>query len=203
MRRTLRFIWPVSEGHLYREQQHLVALGWASATDEQAGQRTRKRYCITDEGRHALSAWLATPTQAPSLQIEGPLRAFYAGFGSPGDLEESARHTAAEVRSLRTELTAFAREYLEPGGPMDLLEAKAGLTAETRREFRGRTVYPDRLPSVALALDVATAVFELLETTFESLADEATTWSSTSSSTLAEVTRARLERSLTRLSPAT
>ena len=36
MRRSLRFVWSSSEGHLYREQTGLVELGWAAVEDEQA-----------------------------------------------------------------------------------------------------------------------------------------------------------------------
>ena len=30
VRRSLRFVWPSSEGHLYREQKRLLELGWAT-----------------------------------------------------------------------------------------------------------------------------------------------------------------------------
>ena len=51
VRRSLRFIWPTSEGHLYREQKRLVSLGWAVVEQEQAGRRARNRYTITAAGR--------------------------------------------------------------------------------------------------------------------------------------------------------
>ena len=54
LQRSLRYVWSASEGHLYRQQSHLVDLGWASVEDEPAGERTRKRYSITPEGREAL-----------------------------------------------------------------------------------------------------------------------------------------------------
>ena len=50
VRRSLAFVWPTSEGHLYREQKVLVARGWAAVVDEPAGRRSRKRYTITDAG---------------------------------------------------------------------------------------------------------------------------------------------------------
>jgi PadR family transcriptional regulator, regulatory protein AphA len=66
---SLRFIWPTSEGHLYREQKRLVTLGWAVVEREQTGQRARNRYTITPAGRAALAKWLATPPEEPHLQI--------------------------------------------------------------------------------------------------------------------------------------
>ena len=69
IRRSLRFVWPSSEGHLYREQKRLVDLGWATVEDEPTGQRSRKRYSITQEGRAALESWLATEPEEPHFQV--------------------------------------------------------------------------------------------------------------------------------------
>ena len=60
VRRSLRFVWPVSEGHLCREQKRLIELGWATVEREPAGRRTRNRFSITEPGRAALADWLAT-----------------------------------------------------------------------------------------------------------------------------------------------
>ena len=109
--RSLRFIWPTSEGHLYREQKRLVTLGWAVAEQEQTGQRTRNRYTITPAGREALAKWLATPPEEPHLQIEGVLRAFYANLGSPTDLHQTMTTTAEQAHSMLATLQGFVREY--------------------------------------------------------------------------------------------
>jgi PadR family transcriptional regulator AphA len=198
VRRSLRFLWPVSEAHLYREQKHLVALGWAEVVDEPSGQRTRKRYVITESGRESLQAWLASDPGEPQLQVEGLLRAFYANFGTPADLTASASRTAADARGLVNELAAFAEEYLAVGGPMEALERRVGLAPEQRLEFGGRPMFPERLPAVAAALDIATALLTELERAFGELAVETATWASTSSPTLAGPTRERLERAAAR-----
>lgn len=198
VRRSLRFLWPVSEAHLYREQKHLVALGWAEVVEEPCGQRTRKRYLITESGQEALRTWLASDPGEPQLQVEGLLRAFYAGFGTPADLVAAARRTADDARRLVDELAAFAAEYLAPDGPMEALERRIGLTPDERLEFGGRPMFPERLPSVAVALDIATALLTELESTFGQLADDAATWASTSSPDLANATRERLQRAATR-----
>jgi DNA-binding PadR family transcriptional regulator len=166
VRRSLRFIWPTSEGHLYREQKRLVSLGWAVAEQEQTGQRTRNRYTITPAGREALAKWLATPPEEPHLQIEGVLRAFYANLGSPTDLHQTMTTTAEQAHSMLATLHGFVREYLTDGGPMDMLEQGIGGPGD-RRTFGGRTMFPERLPSVALALDITTRLLEEIERFFE------------------------------------
>jgi DNA-binding PadR family transcriptional regulator len=164
--RSLRFIWPTSEGHLYREQKRLVTLGWAVVEQEQTGRRTRNRYTITQAGREALAKWLATPPEEPHLQIEGVLRAFYANLGSPADLHQSMTTTAEQAHSMLATLQGFVREYLAEGGPMDMLEQAISGPGD-RRTFHGRTMFPERLPSVALALDITTRLLEQVERFFD------------------------------------
>ncbi len=193
VRRSLRFVWPTSEGHLYREQRRLVELGWARVEREPAGKRTRNRYSITDEGRAALKDWLATEPEEPHFQIEGVLRAFYADQGSPQQLAESLVATAARAREMLTELVGYADEYADEEGPLWLLERGAGGPGD-RREFRGRALYPERLHAVGLALDVTTELLETLERFCLRTAGEASTWQSTTDAALVPATRARLER---------
>lgn len=189
VRRSLRFVWPVSEGHLYREQKKLVTLGWATVTTEPAGRRTRQRYAITRAGRAALRAWLATEPEEPHLQIEGVLRAFYADSASPEVLASSMRSTAASAGAMLAELHGFVDEYLAEGGPLDMLEARS-----SSRAFRGREMHPERLHSVALVLDVTTQLLEVVEDFFTSTAAEVDDWPGTTDADLTPSTRARLER---------
>jgi DNA-binding PadR family transcriptional regulator len=162
VRRSLRFIWPTSEGHLYREQKRLVTLGWAVVERERTGGLARNRYTITPAGREALARWLATPPEEPHLQIEGVLRVFYANLGGSADLHQSMAVTADQAGSMLATLREFVREYLAEGGPMDMLEQGVG-GAGDRRVFAGRTMFPERLPSVALALDITTRLLEEIE----------------------------------------
>lgn len=192
-RRSLRFMWHSSEGHLYREQVRLVKLGWASVKEEQVGRRTRKRYSITAKGRKALSAWLSTTPQEPSFQLEGVVRTFFADQGSPEQLEATMRSTAADARSMLEELAGFAAEYLEEGGPMSMLESGQSGPGQTRQDFHGRPMFPERLPVVALSVDVVTQLLGLLEDYFLEAADDVSTWTSTTDQALAPRTRARLE----------
>jgi DNA-binding PadR family transcriptional regulator len=193
VQRSLRFIWPTSEGHLYREQKRLVTLGWAVVERERTGRRARNRYTITPAGREALASWLATPPEEPHLQIEGVLRVFYANLGDPADLHKSMTVTAGQAGSMLATLRGFVREYLAEGGPMDMLEQGIG-GAGDRRAFAGRTMFPERLPSVALALDITTRLLEEIEGFFE--AEAATTGQGQAPGPAA--TRRRLEEILAR-----
>ena len=143
-----------------------MALGWAVVEQEQAGRRTRNRYTVTQAGREALAKWLATPPEEPYLQIEGVLPAFYANLGSLADLHQSMTTTAEQAPSMLAILRGFIREYLAEGGPMDLLEQGSGGPGD-RRAFAGRTMIPERLPGVALTLDITTRLLEQLERFFE------------------------------------
>ena len=164
--RSLRFIWPTSEGHLYREQKRLVTLGWAVVEREQTGRRARNRYTITPAGREALARWLATPPEEPHLQIEGVLRIFYANLGDPADLHRSMTATADQAGSMLATLRGFVGEYLAEGGPMDMLERGISGPGD-RRTFAGRTMFPERLSSVALTLDITTRLLEEIERFFD------------------------------------
>lgn len=189
VRRSLRFVWPTSEGHLYREQKRLVALGWATVTEEPAGRRTRKRYTITTAGRRALQAWLATEPEEPHLQVEGVLRSFYADSAGSEQLAASMRITASSAREMLAELYGFVAEYLSPGGPLEMLEG-----VSPQGEFHGRPMQPERLHSVALALDITTRLLETIAEFFTTTAVEVADWPGPADKSLTPATRQRLER---------
>lgn len=193
VRRSLRFVWPTSDGHLYREQKRLVTLGWAVVKKEQTGRRERNRYTITPAGRDALARWLATPTEEPHLQIEGVLRLMYADLGTAADVHRSMITTAEQARSMLAELHGFVREYLAEDGPMNMLEQGVGGPGD-RRTFADRTMFPERLPNVAFVLDITTRMLEMVEHFFDT---EAATASRGKPPTPA-MTRRRLEGILAR-----
>lgn len=193
VQRSLRFAWPTSEGHLYREQKHLVELGWAAVEDEPAGARTRKRYTITPAGRAALQQWHTTTPQSPQLHIEGILRAFFGDLATPDQLARSLRATAEQAAQLLDELHGFVEEYLAEGGPLEMLEQRIG-TDEPRLVFRGRPMFPERLHAVALAIDVLTRVLGSVEDWFHVTAEVVDSWPGTSDVALTAATRTRLEQ---------
>jgi PadR family transcriptional regulator AphA len=196
VRRSLRFVWPASDGHLYREQHRLVKLGWATMTEETAGRRSRKRYTITDAGLGALSDWLATEPDEPHFQIEGVLRTFFGDRGGTEQLLGSMRATATKARGMLEEMYGFVEEYVEDGGPLIMLEE--GIGDDPRLEFHGRPMYPERLHSVALAIDVTTQLLETLDRFFTEASEEVAGWPGPTDPSLTPATRLRLERILAR-----
>lgn len=198
VRRSLRFVWSVSDGHLYREQKRLVTLGWATVGEEPAGLRSRKRYTITPSGRAALQAWLETEPEEPHFQIEGVLRIFFGDMAGPDALMAAAERTARSTRAMLDEMYEFAAEYLEDGGPLSMLEAGVSGPGDARQEFHGRPMHVERLHAVALAIDVTTRMLETLEECSQRIADEVAHWPSTSDPALTPATRRRLESIATR-----
>jgi PadR family transcriptional regulator, regulatory protein AphA len=193
VRRSLRFVWPSSEGHLYREQRRLVDLGWATVEQESAGQRSRKRYTITPAGRGALRQWLATPPEEPHFQIEGVLRMFFADQGSTANLVSAMEATRQLARSMLDEMVGFVDEYLDEGGPLWMLEAGVGGRASGRMQYRGRTMYPERLHVVALAIDVTTQLLVTLDRFLAEATQEVAGWPNPAHPPLTPASRARLE----------
>jgi hypothetical protein len=64
------------------------------------GRRPRTTYAITDAGRAAFSAWLATPAKPYALECEPLLRVFFGLFGDATELTvalDQARTQAAEL----------------------------------------------------------------------------------------------------------
>ncbi len=186
--RSLRFVWPTSEAHLYREQRRLVDLGWATVEDEPAGRRRRKRYTITGTGRTALRRWLATEPSEPRLQVEGILRTFHGDHAGSGELAASMRATADEAGRMLGEMLGFVDEYLATGGPLDMLEE-----GREGGEFRGRPMFPERLHVVAAAIDVTTRLLHELEEFFTDAAEEVSGWPDPHDRSLTPATRVRLE----------
>jgi len=194
LRRSLRFVWPSSEGHLYREQKRLIDLGWATVTREPVGKRHRNRYTITPAGRSALRDWLRTEPGEPRLEIEGLVRMFYGDQGSVEDMARSMDATSRNARSMLDALLGFVDEYLEAGGPLSMLESGREDDGHESRVFRGRPQFPERLHVVALVLDVTTALLADVEASLRSAAEEVRGWPSTTDVRVAPLTRRRLER---------
>jgi PadR family transcriptional regulator AphA len=193
LRRSLRFVWPSSEGHLYREQKRLIDLGWASVTHEPVGKRHRNRYTITPAGRNALRDWLSTEPGEPRLEIEGLVRMFYGDQGSVEDMVRSMDATSRMARSMLDTMLGFADEYLEAGGPLSMLESELEGGGHRSRVFHGRPQFPERLHVVALVLDVTTALLADIEASLRSAAEEVQGWQSTTDVQLTSLTRKRLE----------
>lgn len=127
MERSLKSFWPRAQSRIYEEPKRLAANGLATATSEPVGRRPRTAYAITAKGRRALEAWLAEPGGGPTLEFEALLKVFFAEHARKEDVLlniDVIRQWAAQQTA---ENIAFARLYLESGGP-----------------------FPDRLASIVL-----------------------------------------------------
>jgi DNA-binding PadR family transcriptional regulator len=105
--RSLGWFWSRAERKLYDEPKHLVAAGFAEATEEMVGRRPRTVYEITPDGRKALRGWLGESSEPPTMEFEAMVRVFFADAGSMSQLratleevEAQAEERIAEIRSM-------------------------------------------------------------------------------------------------------
>ena len=139
LRRSLTYCWPKAESVLYDEPKRLVRLGLATAHREPAGRRTRTAYAITDEGRRALGAWLATQPAPPRFEFETMVRLIYADQGTKEDLLGAVRAARGWADERFADGREQVRGYLADGGP-----------------------FPDRLHIIALFARFYADLFELI-----------------------------------------
>lgn len=172
-RLALRLVWPSSEAHLYREQQRLARLGWATVTTERVGRRSRNRYTITDAGRVALAEYLTTEPAAPELEIEVLVRLWFADQGEVADLVRSLERTAEHSRETLASMLAVVRTYLA-----------------------GEGAFPERAHLNALTGEIIADVLALIRTRCADAALEVAQWDTTRDRGLDDATRARFERML-------
>lgn len=115
--RSLRFAWPKSERLLYSEPKKLVAHGLASARRESVGERARTVYTITDQGRAALDAWMATEPEPPVLEADALLRLLFADLGTVRDAKATLDKLASDAASTYEEVLRINSGYLDGGHP--------------------------------------------------------------------------------------
>lgn len=115
--RSLRFAWPKSERLLYSEPKKLVEHGLATSRQESVGERGRTVYAITDEGRAALRAWMATEPDAPVLEAEALLRLLFADLGTIDDAVAALDKLAADADETYEQVLEINAGYLDGGHP--------------------------------------------------------------------------------------
>ncbi|MEV6241150.1 PadR family transcriptional regulator [Lentzea sp. NPDC051838] len=117
MKRSIRYYWPRAESHLYEEPKKLVALGLATATREDVGRRPRTVYEITEAGRGALTAWLATPGSGPLVEFEGLVKVLFAEQGTKDQLLGTIAAIRADAEAAREHHAELGTDLLVTGGP--------------------------------------------------------------------------------------
>jgi DNA-binding PadR family transcriptional regulator len=110
-RRSLAYCWPKEASVLYEEPRRLAARGLAQAQQERDRGRTRNRYSITDAGRRALRAWLATPGVPPHLELEPLLRLTFADQGELADAQAAIVTLRTWAAASRADGMAVLRGY--------------------------------------------------------------------------------------------
>jgi len=115
--RSLRFAWPKSERLLYAEPKKLVEHGLATARQESVGQRSRTVFTITAAGRAALSDWMTTVPQPPTLEAEALLRLLFAENGTTYDLIAALDALADDSAQLYEQVAAINIGYLDGEHP--------------------------------------------------------------------------------------
>ncbi len=171
MRRNITYFFPRAESRIYAEPKRLVALGLAEAATERTGKRARTVYSITDEGRAALTRWLAAPaSRRPTLEFEGLLRVMLAPLGSDEDLAATLVQVRQDIRGLVETAAGIRHEYLEGRAPFqdavayrsmvyDFLTSFACLVDDWADRSQARMAeWPHQSPEERTA--VALAVFE-------------------------------------------
>ena len=135
MERSLKSYWPRAQSRIYEEPKRLAALGLAKATPGQVGRRSRTVYSITASGRKALRAWLAEPGDGPVMEFEALLKVFFAEHARKRDVLANIEAIAAWAERQTAVNVAFARTYVEHGGPFPERLAAITLTGRFLTEL--------------------------------------------------------------------
>jgi PadR family transcriptional regulator, regulatory protein AphA len=97
MMRDGRIYWTAPESQFYAEPKKLAQAGLLTATAQPGRTHARTHYTLTDAGRAALKAWLATPARFARIQNEPVVRALASEYADRGEL-------LASLNALREEL---------------------------------------------------------------------------------------------------
>lgn len=100
-----RIFWDAAPSQWYAEPKRLAALGYLSARKAPGRTRERTVYELTEAGREAVAAWVATPSPLPRMQHESIARLLAADLADPGDI-------AGGLATLRDQIAA-TRAFLD------------------------------------------------------------------------------------------
>ncbi|MFP5317963.1 MAG: helix-turn-helix transcriptional regulator [Acidimicrobiia bacterium] len=136
MERGVGRLWPPSaRSNLFNEPKKLMARGLAEASIEVTGKRSRTVYRITEEGRHVLAEWLATPGAPTRIESEHLLKVFFAEHGTTQNLRSTVAAVQQWAAEHADENVAVARTYLAGAGPFPERAAVLALTGRFMTDF--------------------------------------------------------------------
>jgi DNA-binding PadR family transcriptional regulator len=135
MDRSLGRIWPRAVSKLYEEPKKLVDHGYARATTERNGRRSRTVYSITAKGRRTLAAWLREPGEGPVLEYEQLLKVFFAENGSKADILSTLVAAQKWAMARCAESLSVGERYLQGDGPFPERLPELQLTSRFITDF--------------------------------------------------------------------
>ena len=106
MIRQGRVYWASPESQFYAEPKRLAAAGYLQSSKQPGRTHERTHYELTDAGRAALKAWLATPTRFPRIQNEAVVRLLGAEYADRGELLKSLNALREDLDVVDAELEA-------------------------------------------------------------------------------------------------
>jgi PadR family transcriptional regulator, regulatory protein AphA len=134
--RGIAHFWQFPHSQLYAEPERLARMGLLAEEREQTGRR-RRSYRITEDGRAALAAWLAEPTdEPPQFRSLGLLKLFFSQHAGPRDVAELAR-AQVELHRQHTEVIAGIVDRLQARGDRPGQLAVAELMGDAFRVMAG------------------------------------------------------------------
>jgi len=133
--RSMRPFWPRARSKLFEAPKHLVSMGFARASQEKTGRRSRTVYAITPKGRRALASWLSIPGSGPELEFEQLLKVFYGEHANKDAMLANIDAAAAWARAKVEHDIAVGRSYLDGTGPFQDRAAVLVLTGGFLGEF--------------------------------------------------------------------
>ena len=126
MMRQGRVYWASPESQFYAEPKRLAAAGYLEATKQPGRTHERTHYTLTQQGREALKAWLATPTRFPRIQNEAVVRLLGSEYADRGELLKS-------LNALREDLDVLDAELRDAGRREEGLPHRARALRLNRR----------------------------------------------------------------------
>jgi len=104
MMREGSVFWTTSESHFYAEPKRLAELGYLSARKEPGRTRERTHYMLTEQGREALTGWLAEPAGLPRVQHEAIVKLLAADFSDDATILASLSGIRRGIADARARL---------------------------------------------------------------------------------------------------
>jgi PadR family transcriptional regulator, regulatory protein AphA len=112
-----RFFWSESYGQIYPGLRRLAKEGLVRLVESENEGRARHLHEITDAGRSALSAWIASPSGPDIVRSEALLKLYFIGEGPGGALRERLIEFRDEARQSLSLFEAAMQELLSIPDP--------------------------------------------------------------------------------------